>query len=354
MITIFRKILAVLAALIMFPISAFAYNVVDLPNSMTFADALGIFDVSEIESATVSDLEHNTYKALSSTEIKDFYYAAANVTVWRKVNPTPFRGACVNFTTKSGAKISYYFDSGIQIGTYGVDNYICYMPASDDAVKLSYLRNDFYDSTEGVYGGAQWNVSTARDFLKLPSEQWAQSAIKVAAAKSLVPYEFTNIYEKNITREEFAELLANLIVVAGNYASMDAYMNATGTVYLTGNFSDCVGRSETIDQLFAIGIISGRTETLFEPDGAVSRQEAAAVMTRVANLFMYVGTNDKLNCTDKSGVADWANFYVRWILDKGIMTLDDGGYFYPGDSMSVQQAIAAVSRLYDLVTYWES
>lgn len=354
MIVIIKRILAIVAAIIILPVSAFAYNVVDLPNSMTFADALGIFDANEIESATISDLENNTYKNLSESEIKDFYYAAADVTVWRKINPTPFRGACVNFTTKSGSKISYYFNSGIQIGTYGVDNYVCYMPAKDDAVSLSYLQSEFYDSTEGVYGGATWNVSTSRDFLKLPTEPWAENAIKVAAAKSLVPYEFTNIYEKTITREEFSELLANLIVVAGNYASMDAYMNATGTVYLKDNFSDCQGRSETIDQLFAIGIISGRSEDVFEPDGAVSRQEAAAIMTRVANLFMYVGTNYNLNCADRSQVAEWANFYVRWILDKGILTLDDSRRFYPNDNMTVQQAITAVSRLYDLVTYWES
>lgn len=321
---------------------------------MTFADALGVFDAADIESASICNLESNTYKALSSDETAEFYNAAKDVTVWRKVNPTPFRGTCVNFTTKSGVKISYYFNSGIQIGTYGVDNYICYMPASADAAELSYLETEFFDSTEGVYGGTLWNVVTTKDFLKLPQEPWAVNEIKVAAAKSLVPYDLTDHYDSNITREEMAVLLENAIVTAGNYANMDAYMIDNGVGYTTGNFADCIGRDESIDRLFKLGIISGRTDVLFEPDGAVSRQEAAAMITRVADLFMYVGTNYRLNTADSSNVAPWASFYVRWVIDKGIMSADENNRFNPDGTVSVQQAITAVSRLFDLITYWES
>lgn len=321
---------------------------------MTFADALGVFDAADIESASICNLESNTYKALSSDETAEFYNAAKDVTVWRKVNPTPFRGTCVNFTTKSGVKISYYFNSGIQIGTYGVDNYICYMPASADAAELSYLETEFFDSTEGVYGGTLWNVVTTKDFLKLPQEPWAVNEIKVAAAKSLVPYDLTDHYDSNITREEMAVLLENAIVTAGNYADMDAYMIDNGVGYTTGNFADCIGRDESIDRLFKLGIISGRTDVLFEPDGAVSRQEAAAMITRVADLFMYVGTNYRLNTADSSNVAPWASFYVRWVMDKGIMSADENNRFNPDGTVSVQQAITAVSRLFDLITYWES
>ena len=321
---------------------------------MTFADALGVFDAADIESASICNLESNTYKALSSDETAEFYNAAKDVTVWRKVNPTPFRGTCVNFTTKSGVKISYYFNSGIQIGTYGVDNYICYMPASADAAELSYLETEFFDSTEGVYGGTLWNVVTTKDFLKLPQEPWAVNEIKVAAAKSLVPYDLTDHYDSNITREEMAVLLENAIVTAGNYANMDAYMIDNGVGYTTGNFADCIGRDESIDRLFKLGIISGRTDVLFEPDGAVSRQEAAAMITHVADLFMYVGTNYRLNTADSSNVAPWASFYVRWVIDKGIMSADENNRFNPDGTVSVQQAITAVSRLFDLITYWES
>ncbi len=182
----------------------------------------------------------------------------------------------------------------------------------------------------------------------------APKIVKEAAAKSLVPYEFTNKYEKNVTREEMAMLIANFIAVAGNYSNMDAYMKATGNIYLEDSFEDCVERDEAIDQLYALGIVSGRNGVVFEPDGLVTRQEAAALITRAAKQFMYIGTNYTLNASDNNKMAEWAKFYVKWNLDKGILSIDDKGKFYPEDPMTVQQAITALSRLYDLVTYWES
>lgn len=344
--------MAVLAAVLVFGMQVSAYNVVDLPESMTFADALGIFSADDIESASISDIEGNTFKNLTAEEVGEFYDIAADMTVWRKINPTPFRGACVNFTAKDGTKISYYFNSGIQIGRYGVDNYVCYMPARDDAVELSYLESEFYDSEEGVYGGAVWNVCTDADFLKLPQDEWAIAEVQVAAAKSLVPYEFTDKYGSAITREQLAVLLENAIAVAGNYGSMDAYLEEQGIGYTTRTFADCAGRNAAIDRLCAVGIISGKTSTTFDPDGLVTRQEAAAMLTRVADLFIYVGTNGTASFADSSSIDPWARFYVNWTAEKGVMSGVGDNRFDPKGTLTVQQAIVSVNRLSNLITYW--
>lgn len=331
-----------------------AYDVVNLPNAMMFADAAGIFDSSEIVSASICDIDSNEYRNLTKEEIRSFFDTAAWITVWRKVNPTPFRGACVNFTVANGTSVSYYFNAGLQIGKYGNGNYICYMPAKSDAQKLTYLLSEFYDSEDDTFGGTIFNVAQDKDFLKLPSHDWAKTTISEAAEKSLVPYEFTDKYEKNITREEMAVLLENFITVTGNYANIDDYMNATGTVYLEGSFVDCAGRDTAIDRLYALGVISGVDGINFNPDGLMTRQEAAAVITRAANLFMYVGTEYKTKTADWSDVASWASFYVRWCLDKGLLQLDDSNKVYPNSYMTVEQAITVLSRLYDIATYWES
>ncbi|MEE1350990.1 MAG: S-layer homology domain-containing protein [Clostridia bacterium] len=355
MVKILKRIICVITAVItMLSVSAHAYDVVNLQNSMAFCDALGIFDSGELVSGEICDIDENKYKNLTKAEIVEFYDTAAWMTVWRKINPTPFRGACVNFTTKNGTRISYYFNSGIQIGRYGDENYVCYMPAKADAQKLTYILSDFYDSDDGVYGGTIFNVATEKDFLKLPNQPWAKEAITEAAKKSLVLYEFTDKYEKPITREEMAILMDNFIAVAGNYANMDEYMKATGTVYLEGSFADCQNRDSAIDRLYALGIISGVDGINFNPDGTITRQEAAAFMTRVAKLFMYVGTDYKEKTADWNSVDSWASFYVRWCIDKGLMRLDDDRKVYPKDCMTVEQAITILSRLYDLATYWES
>ena len=151
-----------------------------------------------------------------------------------------------------------------------------------------------------------------------------------------------------------AILIENFIVVTGNYANMNEYMKATGTVYLEGSFVDCVGRDSAIDCLYALGILSGVDGINFNPDGTITRQEAAAIMARAANLFMYVGTNYSNKTADWDKVDAWASFYIRWCLDKGLLQLDDAKKVYPKDNMTVQQAITVLSRLYDLATYWES
>lgn len=349
-----KRIICVIMAVMMIMPSALSYDVVNLPNSMTFADATGIFDSSEISTADICDIDANKYKTLTPSEIEQFYNTAANTTLWRKIIPTPFRGVCVNFTLSDGNSISYYYNSGVQIGKYGDDNYICYMPSSTDSQKLTYLMSEFYDTQEGVYGGGSWNVLTDNDFLKLPTAEWAKSTIAEAAKKSLVPYDFTNKYENNITREEMAVLIENFIVVTGNYANMNEYMRATGTVYLEGSFVDCVGRDTAIDCLYAIGVLNGVDGIHFNPDGTITRQEASAMMARAANMFMYVGTEYNKKPADWGSVDSWASFYVRWCLDKGLYQLDDANKVYPKDNITVEQAITVLSRLYDLATYWES
>ena len=45
----------------MLALTAHAYNVVDLPENMTFSDALGVFNADEITRITVSDIAEGKY-----------------------------------------------------------------------------------------------------------------------------------------------------------------------------------------------------------------------------------------------------------------------------------------------------
>lgn len=349
-----KRIVCIWIAVLLMCSSVYAYDVVNLPNNMTFAEASGIYSYSDVVSATVSDIDKNIKKKLSAQEINEFCSKALDMKVWRKINPTPLRGACVSFTLKNGNKISYYLNSGIQIGTYGSGNFVCYMTTAEDTAKLSYIVTELYDLEDEAVGGADWNVASDRDFLKLPTSEWAKNSVSEAAAKSLVPYEFTDKYEKNITREEFAVLLCNFIAVAGNYADIDAYMTATGTSYKKGSFKDCAGRDEAIDCLYALGIISGVDGVNFNPDGNVTRSEAAAFVCRTAKLLMYVNTSYNTKTADWQKVPLWAEFYMKWCIDKNLFRVDDKNMIYPMNKITVEQTITVLSRLFDISGYWES
>lgn len=334
------------AALFSAALPAYAYNVVDLPSTMTFAEALEIYDVSEIKSATVSDLNDDKYITLTQEEIKDLYFSAQSVELIRRVNPTPFRGINVNLYTDSGIK-SFNLTSGVQIGKYGSRNYICYMMSDEDLMNYMYL-DSIYRESENKLHGTEVVPRVEYDFLKLPADPWAVEPIQEAASRSLLPYELTNNYNAYISREYFCKLLGNFIAVTAGYSSIENYMIYNGLSYDIGAFADCVGRDSSICILYALGIVNGKGGAYFDPEGVITREEAAKLVTETANRFTYVGTNYNVSYKDKEQISDWAQFYVRWVTEQGIMSGVDDSHFAPKDYYTQQQAIATVTRLYNV------
>lgn len=338
-------ICAVSAAQICAPCTM-AYNVVDLPAQMSFTEALEIYDVSKITGATVSDLTDNKYITLTQDEIKDLYYSAQSTQLVRRINPTPKRGINVNFYTDDGVK-SFNLTSGIQIGKYGSDNYICYMMSDDDMMDYMYL-DSLYRESEAKQTGAEVYLNTVNDFLKLPEDQWAIAPIQEAASRSLLPYELTGHYGEYISREYFCKLLGNFIAVTAGYSSIENYMRYNNIAYDTGAFADCVGRDSSICILYALGIVNGKGGVYFDPDGVITREEAAKLVTETASKFIYVTSSYTLKYSDAKDISSWAEFYVKWVTENGIMSGVDSSHFAPKDYYTQQQAIATVTRLYNV------
>lgn len=342
----FIKLLIICLMLIL-PTQAYAYNVVDLPEEMTLSDAMGIFSADEIKSATISDVYDEQYIDLTREQINDFYYAVYNMNVYRSINPTPFRGTAINLHTDTDV-VSYFVGSGIQIGLYGENNYVCYKVKGADEDFLTYISSLYKDSTD-KRNGASVNVNRNNDFLKLPAAQWAKTTIKEAAARNLVPYRLTSKYSANISREEFCILIGQFLTVTSDYVSLDAYVQDKNGAYLRGNFDDCDGKDSSIDVLYSLGIINGRGENKFDPDGTLSREEAAKIITSAAEQFITIYTKKDLTYSDRYEISKWAHYSVQWVTDKGIMNGTEANMFSPHSDYTVEQAITTVSRLYEYV-----
>ncbi len=341
------KILIPVLAMLTISSKALAYDIVNLPETMTMSEALGIFDVSEISRATVSEPVDNTYVELTRDEIEEFFTLAADIELTRTINATPFRGTAVNFYTDSGVQ-SYYLNSGVQIGMYGTVTYMCYQAGKDDSDLLMYVDTILKDEPVKL-NGESIHVKTDNDFLKMPRDKWAQTTITDAAAHCLVPYEFVNKYSNDITREEFCDLLGNAIRVTGNYVSLDEYMRANNKAYLTNYFIDCDGVSNSVNMLHALGVVNGKSDNLFDPQGIITREEASALVCRAAGLFKYIDTDETLIYKDKNDISPWARFFVAWVTNNFIMNGTDDN-FLPQKTYTVQEAITTVNRMYKVVT----
>lgn len=340
------KVLITAAAMLLVSVSAYAYDIVNLPESMTASEALGIFDVSDIKKATISEPVNNTYIEMSREEIDEFFTAVEDMELTRTVNATPFRGTAVNLYTDSGVQ-SYYLSSGVQIGMFGAVTYMSYKPSIEDQEELMYIDSLLKDEKNRLTG-EEIHVKTDTDFLKMPQDIWARTTVEDAASRCLVPYEFVNKYKNDITREEFCILLGNAIKVAGNYASLEDYMQANGTAYLTNYFSDCANRDNSINMLHALGIVSGKEDGIFDPDGIITREEAAALACRTAGLFQYIETDETLIYDDKESISPWARYFVAWVTNNFIMNGTDGS-FLPLQTYTVQEAITTVNRMYKVM-----
>lgn len=327
-------------------LTAHAYNVVDLPESMPLSEAFGIFSGDEITYMTVSDVAEGKFIELTHDEIQDFYNLTQNMIVSRTINPTPFRGIAINVYTNSGIK-SYYMNSGVQIGLYGKNNYICYKLDRADTEALLYLDSLYRDETKS--NGESIHRAAETDFLKLPSAPWAQPFAREAASKNLLPYEFTGRYSENITREDFCKLLGNLIMVKENYSSLDMYMFDRGQAYLRNYFSDCQNVDNSVNILHALGIVNGKDESHFDPYGTITREEAATLLSKVAEMYMWLGNKSTVKYSDANKISPWARFFVTWVTEHGIMSGITTSEFSPQGSYTVEQAVATVVRLYRLI-----
>ncbi len=343
------KILIPILITLLSAVTAHAYNVVDLPNSMSMSEALGIFNASEIVRATVYNIPDGQYIELDSNDIRNFFDRAKNMTVYRSITKTPFRGTVINMYTANGA-ISYTLGAGVQIGTYGGENYVCYKVRGEDNVTLSYIDTMYRDSLESSRSsGNELFVNTSTDFLKLPESDWAKEPIRNAAAKSLLPYELTGAYSSNISREQFCILIGNFIKVVSNCASLESYLESRGVGYASNYFSDCTFADQSVNMLYALGIITGQGDGTFDPSGSITREQAAVIISRAAGLFIPIEATMDLTFSDRGAISDWAEYFVRWVNEKGIMTGVENSEFQPQGMISIEQAVTAVTRLYNSV-----
>ncbi len=134
----------------------------------------------------------------------------------------------------------------------------------------------------------------------LPSS-WAQEQVDAAIRSGLVPEDLQTGYQNNITREEFCRLMV-MLVEKKTGMSVSVYATVKGKT-ITDPFTD----TDNADILaaHALGIVNGTSETTFNPSGSITRQEAASMLSRTAQVLdMTTGKGQSFN--DEAQIAPWA------------------------------------------------
>ncbi len=189
-----------------------------------------------------------------------------------------------------------------------------------------------------VHGGrvvpTDEELKNAATTSSVPSE-WAAKDIDYALAVGITENGKDYLYKENITREEFCELIYNLIVLTSDEI----------TTPITDSFTDT--KNDKILMLNGLGIINGKSATEFAPNDYLTREEAATIIIRMVNkVFPMEATEMWFEYDDISEISKWASDSVQTISNLGFMNGVGNNRFAPKDTYTTEQAIATLVRVY--------
>lgn len=185
------------------------------------------------------------------------------------------------------------------------------------------------------------------------ASDWAKEEVAGAISKGLVPTDLQNGYSLSISRQDFCRLMVALVEqVSGT--DVDAYLSSRGLT-VTQPFTDT--HDSQILAAYALGIVKGTSATTFSPNGSITRQEAATMLSRTAKLLEAKPSGQKPKFQDEASIADWAREGVALVTrlaapetEHTVMGSTGGNNFSPLATYSREQAILTSYRLYLNVT----
>lgn len=178
---------------------------------------------------------------------------------------------------------------------------------------------------------------------------WAQAEIDAAIAAGLVPdgvsdpqmkVNLQRDYQGDITRQDMCLLIWPLIRKQPGYLDK-LYMNAEV------GFSDVgpTAQGDWIRWVAQMGIVSGSSGK-FDPYGTLTRAQAAKILANTAQILGVGDTGTQYPFTDRAAFPAWDKGWIDFCGVNGIMKGSDGA-FDPGGTMTRQEAILTVYRIYD-------
>jgi hypothetical protein len=147
-----------------------------------------------------------------------------------------------------------------------------------------------------------------------------QSAIEALAARGVVGGKSDAVFDPDapMTRAEFAAMMTRGLGLVQGVPVTFVDVGASDWYY------------ESVRIAYAYGIINGRSATEFGPAGLMTREEAAAMVARIAGLCgMEIGINDReaqdmlAQFGDYRTASGWARGVLAFCYREGIMSQDE-------------------------------
>ncbi|NLM50811.1 MAG: hypothetical protein GX196_07665 [Clostridiaceae bacterium] len=168
---------------------------------------------------------------------------------------------------------------------------------------------------------------------------WARDEIKNALSSQLVREEIMLLdFQENITRKDFC-----IIITSAYEKILNTQINCDENYFLDT-------KDPYVNKAYKLNLVKGIGEGLFNPDGLITRQEIATILSRFLSQFEHpsIATKDVLKrFSDKAQISDWAALGIAQMVDGGYMLGVSENEFSPLSYTTVEQAVAIVYRIYE-------
>ena len=203
--------------------------------------------------------------------------------------------------------------------------------------KYSSVKGSIYYTTEDIMSNIGDCRNKIKKFLienKIPQDikgHWAYDSIKQFIEKGYINgYEDKTFKPNNsITRAEFVRIVNKVF----NFTEQGKE-----------NFKDIeIGAWYYADICIGVnaGYINGYEDGTFRPNEAITREEAASIISTITNLY----GNSNLKFVDDNKIASWAKSSVYALAEAKIMTGYEDNTFRPKNKITRAEAVATLSRI---------
>lgn len=182
---------------------------------------------------------------------------------------------------------------------------------------------------------------------------WAAGEVQDARDDDLIPEPLDGKYQDNITRREFCQLAVQLLEVTVDH-TIGEIMEYHDLTADENPFRDT--DDPNVLAMYALRVVAGNGDGTFGPDQTITREQAAAMLTRLAKVLDgSLPGGAVLSFADQDAISPWAYYAVLFVSNVGdpagrmVMSGTGGGRFSPKATYTREQAFLSFGRLYDAV-----
>lgn len=205
---------------------------------------------------------------------------------------------------------------------------------------LEFLK---FTPEEAIYGSdkALGNMGPVGKFKDLENHIWAKEAIETMAEEGIINGISEDEFDpsSNIKRGDFVVLIARLLELDGGDIQALPFEDVDGDKYY----------ATSIAAVYEKGLINGRTETSFDPEGFISRQEMSVILGNIISGRSEVTIDRDLldRFADRIEISSWALDGVSIVVDHKIIEGSIEGnetLFKPEDNATRAEAALMLYR----------